>query len=75
MTTKEAVVEIVKAHPCMTSKEIQGFVKRSYGMDISTQGVAAALRPFITQGRASKAPNSNGKTVYWFVKPAWEVDI
>lgn len=73
MTAKEAVIDIVKRHPCMTGNEIKNFVKREYGIDVTPQGAVASLRGLISSGEARKAKDANGKMVYWIITPEWKV--
>lgn len=73
MTNKEMVVNILQEHACLTSTEIKNFIKRTYNITLSPQTVSATLRPLLNNAEARKAPNANGKMVYWLTKPEWKV--
>lgn len=65
MTKKEAIVNVLNEHSCLTCIEIKGFVKRKYDMDITPQSVGGTLRPLVSAGMVGKSTNVSNKMVYW----------
>ena len=67
MTNKEAVIKVLKVHPCLTSSEIKNFALKMYNVSMSPQSAAGVLRPLVDRGLVGKSPDPNsGRMVYWF---------
>ena len=68
MTNKDAVIEVLSNHSCLTAMEVRQFAKRMCDYDITPQAVAGAMRPLIAAGLAASGSRpDNGKTVYWLM--------
>lgn len=66
MTNKEAVIEVLKVHPCLTGNEIKGFAHRMFGIDFSTNTASGILRPYVAKGFVGKSLDpKTGKMAYW----------
>ena len=66
MTNKEAVLEVLREHSCLTGVEIKGFAHRMFGVDFSVNTASGVLRPYVANGMAGKSPDPRtGKMAYW----------
>lgn len=66
MTNKDMIISVLNDHGCQNSFQIKGMVYRKFGVTISSQTAASAMRPLITAGYANKCPDpTSGKMVYW----------
>lgn len=66
MTNKEAVIEVLKKHSCLTGTQIKGFAHRMFGIEITPQTAAGVLRAYVAKGMVGKSPDpTSGKMAYW----------
>lgn len=64
---KEVIVEILKAHSCLTAKEIANFAIRKHNERMTPAQVTGALRPMRAKSQVATSVDANGSTVYWLV--------
>jgi hypothetical protein len=65
MNKTEMLIEILKVHPCLTSKEMCGFAYRMFGEHISPSSISGTMRVLYSKGLAAKSKNDKNTTVYW----------
>lgn len=65
MTNWEMIRTILETHSCLTALQIVGFVNRQFGIILSPQAVAGALRSKISDGLVVRDKNFDYKTIYW----------
>lgn len=66
MTNKEAIIKVLRVHPCLTCTEIKNFAFRMFNVSMSPQSVAGSLRPMVDRGMVGKSPDPNsGRMAYW----------
>lgn len=68
MTNREMIVSVLNEYGCMNSFQIKGAVYRKFGVTITPQSAAGALRPLIGQGLAANSKDGSGKTIYWITE-------
>ena len=64
---KEVIVEILKAHSCLTAKEIANFAIRKHNERMTPAQVTGVLRPMRAKAQVATSVDANGSTVYWLV--------
>lgn len=65
---REVIVEILKAHSCLTAKEIANFAIRKYNTRMTPAQVTGSLRPLRDKSQVATSIDATGSTVYWLVK-------
>ena len=67
-TKKETICKVLKAHPCITAREISFFAKRMFNFDITPSSAGSQTKLLVAQRKVASSPNTQGTNVYWLIE-------
>lgn len=75
MDKKTIVFNTLNKYGCVSSKQLAGWVKKTYNVDMSATAVSGVLRGLTAKGLIGSSNCGNGSTVYWVIKDENRVRI
>lgn len=75
MDKKAIVLNTLNKYSCVSSKQLTGWIKKMYNVDMTAAAVGGTLRSLMAKGKVGSSNCGNGSTVYWVIKDEGRVRI